>query len=89
MFYLFQDDYYKLWLHNAVHPTHEGYQKEDPTDHLNIRILPTMVSGIPLLLVLGTRMRDPYACTMKYHTLLYHSILDHIILYHTIKETTL
>ena len=31
-----------------------------PKDHINIRILPTMVSGIPLVLGLGTRMSDPY-----------------------------
>ena len=26
------------------------------------QILPTMISGIPLVLGLGTRMSDPYAC---------------------------
>ena len=31
-----------------------------PKDHPNIRILPTMVSGIPLVLVLGSGMCDPY-----------------------------
>ena len=31
-------------------------QDRAPTDHLNIRILPTMVSGIPLILGLGTRI---------------------------------
>ena len=31
-----------------------------PKDHINIRILPTMISGIPLLLAPGTRMRYPY-----------------------------
>ena len=31
-----------------------------PTDHINTRILQTMVSGIPLLLGLGTRISDPY-----------------------------
>ena len=31
-----------------------------PKDHINIRILQTMISGIPLILGLGTRMSDPY-----------------------------
>ena len=31
-----------------------------PKDHINIRILQTMISGIPLVLGLGTRMSDPY-----------------------------
>ena len=30
-----------------------------PKDHIHIRILPTMVSGIPLIWGLGTRMSDP------------------------------
>ena len=30
-----------------------------PKDHINTRILETMVSGIPLILGLGTRMPDP------------------------------
>ena len=32
----------------------------DPTDHLNIRILQNCISGIPLVLNLGTGMSDPY-----------------------------
>ena len=31
-----------------------------PRDHINIRIPKTMVSGIILVLGLGTRMSDPY-----------------------------
>ena len=31
-----------------------------PNDHMNIRILHTMSSGIPPILGLGTRMSDPY-----------------------------
>ena len=31
-----------------------------PKDYINIRILQTMISGIPLILGLGTRMSDPY-----------------------------
>ena len=31
-----------------------------PKDHINIRILQTMISGIPLILSLGTRMSDRY-----------------------------
>ena len=30
-----------------------------PKDHTNIRIVQTMISGIPLMLGLGTRMSDP------------------------------
>ena len=30
-----------------------------PKDHINIRILQTRVSGIPLILGLGTEMSDP------------------------------
>ena len=37
-----------------------GQYNRAPKDHKNIRILPNMVSGIPLILVLGTRMYDPY-----------------------------
>ena len=32
----------------------------DSTWYVNIRILQSMVSGIPLILGLGTRMSDPY-----------------------------
>ena len=31
-----------------------------PKDHINIRILQTMISGIPLMLGLGTRMSDAH-----------------------------
>ena len=31
-----------------------------PKVHMNIRILQTLISGIPLILGLGTRMSDPY-----------------------------
>ena len=31
------------------------------SDDINIRILQTMISGVPLMLGLGTRMSDPYA----------------------------
>ena len=31
-----------------------------PEDHINIRILQTLLSGIPLILGLGTRMSAPY-----------------------------
>ena len=30
----------------------------DPNDHINTRILQTMISGIPLIVGLGTRMQD-------------------------------
>ena len=32
----------------------------DPTDHINLGILQTMSSGIPLMFGLGTRMSDPH-----------------------------
>ena len=31
-----------------------------PKDQTNIRILQTVISGIPLILGLGTKMSDPY-----------------------------
>ena len=31
-----------------------------PKDHINIRILQSMICGFPLILGLGTRMSDPY-----------------------------
>ena len=31
-----------------------------PKDHIKARILQTVISGIPLMLSLGTRMSDPY-----------------------------
>ena len=40
-----------------------------PKDHKNIKVPQTMISGIPPILGLGTRMSDPYV------TLLYHAIL--------------
>ena len=33
-------------------------------DHINIRILQTMIPGVPLILGLGTRMSDPYVCVV-------------------------
>ena len=31
-------------------------------DHINTRILETMISGIPVIVGLGTRLSDPYVC---------------------------
>ena len=31
-----------------------------PKDHIDLGILQTMISGLPLMLGLGTRMSDPY-----------------------------
>ena len=47
----------------------------DSKGHINIRILPTMISGTPLILGLGTRMRDPYSYIIPYYTLIYHTTL--------------
>ena len=51
-------------------PSKEDYLKEGwrkrgvcssaPQDHINIRILQTMISAIPLILGLETKMSDPY-----------------------------
>ena len=51
-----------------------------PNDHINTRILQTMISGIPLVLDLGTRMRDPNVYTILYH-ILYYTILYHTNVY--------
>ena len=60
----------------------------DPKDHINIRLLETMISGIPLLASLGTRMSDPYVCfildhIIPYHTTIYRTIMYYTIIYHT------
>ena len=43
-------------------------------DHINIRILESMVSDIPLTVGLGTRMSDPYVCNDNYIQNLYLSL---------------
>ena len=47
-----------------------------PEDHVNKRILQTTISGISLVLGLGTRMMDPFMFVLDYTTLkntaLYH-----------------
>ena len=54
--------FYILWslLLEPVYEIHVlwAYQKyrEPPEDHINISIVQNMISGIPLLLVLGTRV---------------------------------
>ena len=62
-------------------------------DHINIRILQHIMSGIPLILGLGTRVPDPYAYIVLYHTILFHTIPYHIlyytILYYTILYYTI
>ena len=46
---------------------------QPPRDHINMRTLPTVISGIPLIVDPGTRMGDPpYVYTVFYHTILYH-----------------
>ena len=35
-----------------------------PVDHMSIRIRPTMISGVPLILGPGTRMCDPCVCAV-------------------------
>ena len=43
------------------HPMQEAFaNSRGPKDNINIRIPQTMISGIPLIVVLGTRMSDPY-----------------------------
>ena len=46
-----------------------------PNDHINNRILRTMVSGTPLILGLRTSMRDPCDYTISYTIFLYYTIL--------------
>ena len=37
-----------------------------PKDHINIRTLQTLISGIPLILGLGTRVSDPYVYVVSW-----------------------
>ena len=37
-----------------------------PKEHINMRILQTMISGIRRILGLGTRMSDPYVYTFTF-----------------------
>ena len=48
-----------LWLSGLCGPYTWLPGFRAPKDYINIRILRTMVSGIPLILGLGTRMSDP------------------------------
>ena len=76
---------YKVGIRIAAY----GLQIRGPRDHINRRILQTMISGILLVLGLGTRMSDPsvyivpYHTIPEYHIITYHIILYHIIIYHT------
>ena len=64
------------WLQTSQSPT----RLRGPTGHINIRILPTMVSGIPIILGLGTGMQDPCVFTLLYHTILYHTSIPYCAL---------
>ena len=46
----------------------------DPNDHINIRILQTMISGIPLILGLGSRVSDPYVYIVLYRVSHIHKV---------------
>ena len=55
-------------------------------DRIDIEILQNIMAWYPLLLGLGTRMRDPNLCL--YYTLLYYAVL-YIVLYYTILYYTI
>ena len=44
-----------------------------PKDHINIRILQIMISGIPLILGLGTRMSCPYVYVVLWAPIYCHT----------------
>ena len=58
--------YLGTWTLRATLPQN----KQQLADHLNLRILTMMISGIPLTLGIRTRMWDP--CTHNYMSITYH-----------------
>ena len=61
-------------------------------DNINIRILPTMISGFLLVLGPGTRIEIFFFIlnpTILYRTLLYYTMIYHTILYHPLLKGSL